>query len=172
MSTLYVDNLEPNLGSRVMAAGHVVQAKQAVDTTEVEVSSAGGGTTWHDGGAVVTITPTAASSKVLILNSAGGIHSPATSGSVGCRILRNINGGGWNVVSQRARQGYGGAALGTYYGVSWDYNYLDSPNTTSSVQYKIQFNMEKAGNLRYNSDDGSYSPATSESSLIVMEIAQ
>ena len=142
MSTLYVDNLEPNLGSRVMAAGHVVQAVQATSTTNVQVTTAGGGTTWHDGGATVTITPTAASSKVLILNSVTGIHNPVSSGSLGCRILRNVDGGGWDVVSQRSRQGYGGSSLGTYYGVNWDYNYLDSPNTTSQVQYKVQFNME------------------------------
>jgi len=172
MSTLYVDNLQPNLGSRVMAAGHVVQAKQAASTTYLEISSGGGGTTWHDAGAIVTITPTATSSKVLILNSATGIHNPTTSGSIACRILRNVNGGGWNVVTHRARQGYGGSGLGTYYSVQWDYNYLDSPNTTSSVQYKIQINMEAGGNLRYNSSDSTYSPQTSESSLIVMEIAQ
>ena len=172
MSTLYVDNLEPNLGSRVMAAGHVVQAVQATSTTNVQVTTAGGGTTWHDGGATVTITPTAASSKVLILNSATGIHNPVSSGSLGCRILRNVDGGGWDVVSQRSRQGYGGSSLGTYYGVNWDYNYLDSPNTTSQVQYKVQFNMESGGNIRYNSIDNNYSPQTSESSLIVMEIAQ
>ena len=171
MSTLYVDNLEPNLGSRVMAAGHVVQAKQAASTTYLEITS-GSATTWYDGGATVTITPTAANSKVLILNSATGIHNPTSSGSIGCRILRNVNGGGWDVVSHRARQGYGGSSLGTYYSVNWDYNYLDSPNTTSSVQYKIQINMESGGNLRYNSTDNSYSPTTSESSLIVMEIAQ
>lgn len=172
MSTLYVDNLEPNLGSRVMAAGHVVQAKQATDTTEVQVTSAGSGTTWHDGGATVTITPTAANSKILILNSAAGIHSPSSSGSVGCRILRNVNGGGWEIVSSRSRQGYGGSSLGTYYGVSFDYKFLDSPNTTLSVQYKMQFNMEAGGNLRYNGDDNQYTPTTSESCLIVMEVAQ
>jgi hypothetical protein len=171
MSTLYVDNLQPNLGSRVMAAGHVVQVVQATSTTNLTVSSGGGGTTWNDAGAIVTITPTVASSKVLVLNSGAGIFSATVAGSCGCRILRNINGAGWNVVSQRARQGYS-AALGGYLPINWDYNYLDSPNTTSSVQYKIQINMEENGNIRYNSDDGSYSPTTSESSLIVMEIAQ
>ena len=70
MSTLYVDNLQPNLGSRVMAAGHVVQVVQATSTTNLTVSSGGGGTTWNDSGATVTITPTVASSKVLVLNSA------------------------------------------------------------------------------------------------------
>lgn len=171
MSTLYVDNLEPNLGSRVMAAGHVVQAKQATSTTEVQVTS-GSPTTWYDGGATVTITPTAANSKILILNSATGIHYPTNSGSLGCRILRNVNGGGWDIVSSRARQGYGGSALSTYYSVNWDYKFLDSPNTTSSVQYKMQFNMEVGGNIRYNGNDSQYTPNTSESSLIVMEIAQ
>lgn len=177
MSTLYVDNLEPNLGSQVEIpdmkplAGSVVQVVQATNTTELTLTTSGA-TTWYDAGAVVTITPTAASSKVLVLNSAAGIHNPTASGSIACRILRNVNGGGWDVVSHRARQGYAGSSLGTYYSVQWDYNYLDSPNTTSSVQYKIQINMEAGGNLRYNSTDSTYSPQTSESSLIVMEIAQ
>ena len=39
MSTLYVDNLEPNLGSRVLAAGHVVQVVQATHTTQTELTT-------------------------------------------------------------------------------------------------------------------------------------
>lgn len=39
MSVLYVDNLQPNLGSRVMAAGHVVQVKQASSNSRFTTQS-------------------------------------------------------------------------------------------------------------------------------------
>jgi hypothetical protein len=62
MSTLYVDNLQPNLGSRVMAAGHVVQVVQTNDGTHGSVTS----TSYTSTPITATITPTSTTSKVLI----------------------------------------------------------------------------------------------------------
>ena len=63
MSTLYVDNLQPNLGSRVMAAGHVVQVVSAETNSQVQNTT----TSYIDTGLTATITPTSASSKIAIL---------------------------------------------------------------------------------------------------------
>lgn len=181
MSTLYVDNLEPNLGSQVAIpdlkplAGSVVQVVQGTNTTELTLTA--GGVVWTNAGAQVNITPTSSSNKILILNSAAGIYNQSTSGSHSIRIVRNLNDGNGDTVTDayRTRQGYGGTELGGYAGISWDINYLDSPNTTNQITYKIQIAQERAGNLRYNSNDGSseYGGKNwSRSMLILMEIAQ
>ncbi len=65
MSTLYVDNLQPNLGSRVMAAGHVVQVISNQSTTNPTWSS-GGGDSAYSNVLSATITPSSASSKIKI----------------------------------------------------------------------------------------------------------
>ena len=101
MSTLYVDNLQPNLGSRVMAAGHVVQVVQAASTTYLETTTSG---SWLNVGAVATIVPTSTTSKILLSNSATGIVRADTNLSIGMRLLRNVNGGGWDVASSNGMQ--------------------------------------------------------------------
>ena len=172
MSTLYVDNLQPNLGSRVMAAGHVVQVVQATSTTNTTLTA--GGIVWTNAGSAASITPASTSSKILILHSASGIVNQATSSSLGIRIVRNLNDGNGDTVTpaSRSRQAYDGNESGGYSPIMWDINYLDTPNTASQVTYKIQIAQENAGNVRFNDSDGSFSPTTSMSSLILMEIAQ
>ena len=61
MSTLYVDNLQPNLGSRVMAAGHVVQVVEGSSGTFHTFNGVSG---WLD--LTASITPTSASSLILV----------------------------------------------------------------------------------------------------------
>jgi hypothetical protein len=97
-----------------------------------------------------------------------------TSSSLGLRVLRNLNDGNGYTVTQasRARQGYHGSQSGGYSPVNWDINYLDSPNTANQVTYKVQIAQENAGNVRYNTSDSDFTPNTSMSSLILMEVAQ
>ena len=75
MSTLYVDNLEPNLGSRVMAAGHVVQVARVTDNTTTTLAPGSGDFT------VVSLnfTPTSSSSLIRI----GWSHGQSTRVSLG-----------------------------------------------------------------------------------------
>ena len=62
MSTLYVDNLEPNLGNAVHAAGHCVQSKHyEIGGSAVNVATA----TWTEF-ASVTFTPKYANSHIHI----------------------------------------------------------------------------------------------------------
>ena len=180
MSTLYVDNLQPNLGSEVEIpdlkplAGSVVQVVQATSTTSLTLTA--GGVVWTNAGAALNITPTSASNKILIFNSAAGIVNQSSSGSLSIRLVRNLNDGNGDTVTDayRTRQGY--QANGQdYIPMNWDINYLDSPNTTNQVTYRIQIAQEATGNLRYNDTDGSsgYGGKNwSRSMLIGLEIAQ
>lgn len=178
MSTLYVDNLQPNLGSQVEIpdlkplAGSVVQVVQATSTTILELTA--GGVVWTNAGSAASITPTSSSNKILIMNSAGGIYNQSTSGSFGIRIVRNLNDGNGDTVTpaSRSRHGFGGSEFGGYASINWDIKYLDSPNTTNQVTYKVQIAQENAGNVRYNDYDNQFSPSSSMSMLILMEIAQ
>jgi len=128
MSTLYVDNLQPNLGSRVMAAGHVVQVVPMTSSSVVYSGSEG----VYSTGVTGSITPTSTTSKILIAGSIGNEVYTGNYPAVYNRIVRN------------------GSILKTwvlrsYLGNSGIHNinespifYLDSPNSTSSLTYEIQ----------------------------------
>lgn len=131
MSTLYVDNLQPNLGSRVMAAGHVVQVVQATYSTETSSIS----TTFSDTGLSASITPTSTSSKVLILFSLGssGVNNTAAEARGYYRLMQ-----GSTELYRMDIRSYDYGNSGSISFVAHGQSFLDSPATTSSVTYKIQ----------------------------------
>ena len=163
MSTLYVDNLEPNLGSRVMAAGHVVQVVEQDNTTETITSS----TSFVDTSLLATITPSSTSSKILIVISASffGESGSLTSFTGSANVTRN----GTSVKEFNRVVNIRAAAAGglTGYGSQGSIVFLDSPSSTSALTYKLQLNCSDANiNVRINKD------GVSRSSITLMEIAQ
>jgi len=160
--------LDASGGTLVPSAGAVIQVVQEASTTHLETSSSG---SWIDVGGVLTITPTSSNSKVYLINSATGIANAIINFSIGMRLLRNINSGGWDEITRRARQAYFGSGVGSYAQVHYGYNYLDSPSTNQSTQYKAQIYLTASTNTRYNSRDSAFNPNTSESTLVAMEIA-
>jgi hypothetical protein len=169
MSSLQVDSISSMGGGHVDGAGRVLQVVQADKTTRLETTA---NLVWIDCGAVLSITPTFSNSKVYLSNSATGIMRATGHLTVALRLLRNVNGGGWDIVIHRARQGYtdvDGDFVPIHYGIE----YLDSPNTTLPTEYKIQIYLTISGsNVRYNDVDAGVSPDTSKSTLIAQEIAQ
>jgi hypothetical protein len=184
MSTLYVDNLQPNLGSQVEIpnlkplAGSILQVQQSVLTT----TWAGGGnaTTFYTTPLTVTLTPANANSKFLI------------------EVSASIGSGYWEIQGRFRRNGTAigiGDARGSraratfvdnrYEGQSSVRNawgtvtasYLDSPATSSDCTYDLQLNGYSSFvvGLNYNpyadSDNADYF-ATPISTLTVTEIAQ
>ena len=157
MSTLYVDNLQPNLGSRVMAAGHVVQVVQTTlppttsitSSTRVDVMSA-------------SITPTSTSSKILAV-----VHlSDTGQNNVGVSygafwLMRDST----DIIKFTGQVGYTGGTASNSVG-SCSTSYLDSPSTTSSVTYKVQgSNVSGTGTIEVGASN-------STSTITLMEIAQ
>ena len=134
-----------------LPAGHVLQAvTDTLTATESWGSSTGGWQAIGTSGCEVTITPSAASSKILIIYSCGGLNSnngntPAT------RIYRSISGGtasaplvatsvGSRLAAQTLSPGYVGGDLGSgQCGFDTGSHFLDSPNTTSAITYSIQW---------------------------------
>lgn len=155
MSTLYVDNLEPNLGSRVMAAGHVVQGVQGTGQNAVLVTTS---QTFVASGVKVLITPTSASSKIHL---SGWLHVYKSVGiHYQCALHRN----GVNLMGAFGNGGSDNDAGTAHYDapISW----VDSPNTTSEVTYELYLKGRETCSFTVN-DGGNYT-----SNLVAMEIAQ
>ena len=181
MSTLYVDNLQPNLGSRVMAAGHVVQVVQGtLGSTATGTTS---GNTFYDCGLSATITPTSSSSKILISYT---IHMGTGSYQAKSRIVRDST-----VVGIGTQEGSrtGASSVSNFYddnGTTMQYQYqpqgityLDSPASSSALTYKIQvstyhtvfWSVNRGYTFQQDTTYGAYD-AIPLSVITLMEIAQ
>ena len=161
MSTLYVDNLQPNLGSRVMAAGHVVQVVQHVNTTGISKS----GSTVTATGIAASITPTSTSSKILIMYDLQyHIDTSPSSGGLGLRIHRDgtfIAGDDTGYRSAYSQL----SASGTRPRGRASFTYMDSPSTTSSTTYEIYC-------MAWDAATSYISEGNAPSTITLMEIAQ
>lgn len=151
VGTLTVNGVAP-------VSGKVLQVVSAYYSGSTSNSTA----TYADTGLTATITPTSATSKILILvNQAGVGKSNTNAGSgVNVKLLRNstdlitfalyagwTNSVSWNVVGTQST------------------SYLDSPATTSAITYKTQFSNPAAASFAYVQNQGDTSTIT------LMEIA-
>jgi hypothetical protein len=117
--------------------GKVLQVVQATYATELDVTS----TTYTDSGLTASITPSSATSKVLIIVSQACqvFRSSATQARGAINLMRGATeivfkaGDSMSVEGATATVGYAG---------SQSFSYLDSPATTSATTYKTQ---QKAG---------------------------
>lgn len=111
--------------------GKVLQVVNATYNTQTSNTN---GTTYEDTGLSATITPSSASSKVLVFVSQSGVAKTGSNIGVMLRLLR----AGSSILEFESGVGYnGGGGLNSIGGVSL--NYLDSPATTSATTYKTQF---------------------------------
>lgn len=186
MTTIYVDNIAPNLQSKVSApnltlpTGSMIQVQSTNMTSHQTI----GGQTFVEISALTTsITPSSSSSKIYInVNvNTGAAHDDCYTQF---RVQRVISGSGTNLGV--------GDALGSCSQVSWQNNnpythaiyenhssswsYLDSPNTTLPITYKILVRpMENTTartiliNRPSNTTDGNR--GSTSSTLTLMEIA-
>ena len=126
------------LGKARLPTGSVLQVVQANTSTQVSSSSA----TFVDTGLTATITPSSATSKILVLVSQNGLKKSSTVSS-NC-IDINLVRGATNLLSPAV-----GAILETNTTVdnsgAGSINYLDSPATTSATTYKTQFASRNGG---------------------------
>ena len=111
------------------------------------------------------ITPSATSSKVMIIVSLAGVghHSSCEGGAV--RITK----GGSELKQFTESSGYDNNTSANFYASSDNCVYIDSPNTTSATTYAVEAKrLNSAGAWRLNSDSGA--SGGSYSSITVMEI--
>jgi hypothetical protein len=114
--------------------GKVLQVVSAATSTQASLTS----TSYADTGITATITPTLATSKILVLISATYLSYRDTTGTVvqtKAQILRGATQIYENLIATQIE----GASAGTMYtGSTAGYTYLDSPATTSATTYKLQ----------------------------------
>jgi len=143
-------------------AGNVIQVVNATYATQVNSTS---GSTWVDTGISATITPTSSSSKILVLVSANGLQKNNTLNggtAVSLQLLRVstviTNIGNDNSSTDSVSPRYNTTSAST--------SYLDSPSTTSSTTYKVQFN-----NARDAADTVTVQFNGARSTITLLEIA-
>jgi hypothetical protein len=142
--------------------GKVLQVVQAVTTTETTITS----TSLTDTTITATITPTSATSKILVMiTSHAASYRDADGQYSGAAVLR-----GATTIMNYATDKFGGIGAG---GATFMFNrrfvtinYLDSPATTSATTYKLQASISTTANSAYLTFQGSSSPST----IILMEI--
>ena len=138
--------------------GQVVTA-----TTTSGTATAGSG--WVDvTGLSVTITPTSASSKILIVSSFGTISSSGGASSYFAGFVQLVRGS--TSLQTEFVGGYypGGATTNTASYDAYSIQYVDSPATTSATTYKMQINNV------FSINQFSANPATSSIQISAMEI--
>lgn len=129
-SSLAAANLTGTIAAARMPAGSVLQVVNAVYSTYVITSS----TSYVDTGFSATITPSSASSKVLVLANVPDTHNNSSTSLLYLNIVRAST----QIIEFVKHGDYiaTSASLVTYGGST---SYLDSPATTSATTYKIQF---------------------------------
>ena len=170
MGTLTVDNL--NLaGTAVTQVGKVLQVQSAfksdtdstTSTSDVAIS-----------GLSLTLTPASTSSKVLVQFDVGtmGNHGSA---HMFYTVYRSIGGGGYSAIGQGTGGGSYNYAAGTYASSSNNYDavghcFLDSPNTTSEITYKLYFRSSSGSYTMYINRRAGDDLFRGSTSLICMEV--
>jgi hypothetical protein len=141
------------------SSGRVLQVVNATYSTAVSSSTS----TYVDTGLTATITPSSATSKVLVIVDQTGLFKQTTNTVLGLKLLRGStqlaiieDGGGYT--NSTGTSEFGGAGI----------NYLDSPATTSATTYKTQFrNSQNAASVAVQAAV----VGSSTSTIVLMEIA-
>jgi hypothetical protein len=142
-------------------SGRIIQSLQYSTTTTVFQTSA----TYATTGLTGTITPTSASSKILVLVSQNGLSKEQADTYGRLRLVRTLSGvtttlsefekSFSRLAGSPAIMGVGGASL----------SYIDTPNTTSSITYRTEVQNANAAGFVSVQQQGS------ESTLILIEVS-
>jgi hypothetical protein len=135
--------------------GKVLQVVQGTYSTETTTTSS----SFSDTGLTATITPSAASSKILAFVMQNGSTKEANN-SITVKLLRDST----TILASQDYTFYTNTSI-VFFGII-NLSYLDSPATTSAVTYKTQFASPQSGSVTVNKNGS----ATSLSTLVLMEI--
>ena len=139
--------------SAILPAGSVIQVVQAVSTTQTVV-----GTSATACSPTVTITPASASNKILVKFNTGGMANGDMNG-IRLQINRDTT-----VIKYSVRYAFN--TQSAWAACPIDYEFLDSPSTTSATTYTlVAYKQSDAGGFEINSSGG-----TDSSTAIAMEI--
>jgi len=156
-----------------LPTGSVLQVVSTTSTSNASTANTTG-TTYVASGFIVTITPSSATSKVLLLCSSAIGNSVGGAG-MSAQFYRSIGGGGYSSIGAGAQvTGYLNNITYVSYQVNmFGIHYLDSPATTSSISYQLYFqgnNGTPTGTCYLNgrNNDGGQQP---QLNITAMEIS-
>jgi hypothetical protein len=135
-------------------AGSVIQVVTSTSTTPTTTTS----TSFVDAGLSVSITPSSASNKVFVLVYPGTSSVDTDNNAISFQILR----GATNIAYTSNHLFFSGTSITRR--AAFMVSVLDSPNTTSSTTYKLQF-LSRLGNTVATNTSGD------TASITLMEIA-
>jgi|TARA_R100001510_G_scaffold34310_1_gene30792 hypothetical protein len=169
------------------STGKILQAVNVFKGNRFTTSS----TSWTDiTDLSISITPSATSSKILLMCSMGaaGVNKSNLDYGNGIRVMRDIGGAGYSNDNKLNGATDGNRDRITFKGHGWAYNNdhmpggvgfngVDDPSTTSAVTYKVQVICQSSsyafvlnGNIT-SGNNSSIAQGRSMTSLIAMEIA-
>jgi len=151
-------------------AGAVLQVASTTKTDTFTTTS----TSFTDvTGLSVSITPSSASSKILVMCNVNGSVTGSTF-KAGLRLLRDSTAISIGDASGSRSRGFGQLSAPSYQMLSSSITFLDSPSSTSSITYKIQL-LSQSGSTavinRTGDDADQAETLRTVSSITVMEIA-
>ena len=165
---------------RTHSAGEIIQTQAFVYTAVTETYNTRG---FNATPVTKQITPASASNKILVMATlTAGNHSLGEGAAF--KVMRSINGGTYAAADATGADAGGGSVQGAVGGL-YDQNltehadcrsiqFLDAPNTTSTVDYKLYvylWDTSKPVLLNRPNTASSGEHITGASSLVLMEIA-
>ena len=167
-----------NLSFDAAGGGKVLQVVSATKLDTASTANSSGTTHVAIAGLQPQITPSATTSKVLVMINCKFSISTAN-GDTSLKLFRSVGGTETEIFSGTAE----GSRQGNIWGIA-DYNsttevipvsshYLDTPNTTSQITYILKWQSQsQAVYINRSGQDGNFSTShRNSSSVIVMEIA-
>ena len=135
-----IGSIGSTIAKSVLPAGTVLQVVQSTTTARIETSS----TTYQATGLIASLTPTSATSKILVSVSGGGGWSNSIGGGLDNKLYRQIASGGYSALTAQLQdwEFYGSASSVIS---PHSFIYLDSPATTSQVFYQPYFRTNPSG---------------------------
>ena len=170
MSELRTNRIVPRDGLPSGSSGGIIQIKQTVVTSTKSTTS----TSFENiSGLAVSITPTRADSKIMLMaqlslsqeNWVKRIHLLITGGNAATNYIGDDGTGVESALTICTRVNDGYAQLPAYL------NYLDSPSTTSSVTYQVQWRVEANTGYLNRSHGGDSLSGLNASTITAMEVS-
>jgi hypothetical protein len=147
---------------RLNRAGNILQVVNSVYTSGTVSSSS---STYADTGISASITPSLSSSKILIFVNVIGCYKGTNNTYLRLKLLRQST----DLIEFENLGGYTATATDNAIG-SCSANYLDSPATTASTTYKVQF-ASGANNAAAIINGSPGGGVTTSSTITLMEVA-
>ena len=163
------DQIKNSSGKPILnSAGSVLQIQSSVSTAASTIT----GTSYADiPSMTATITPSSTNSKILVQVSFGAMGSSGTSHGCLMKLLR-----GSTEIGQGASADTHNVFMQNYFGATnryWSISHMfvDSPSSTSSLVYKMQWEMTGTGETFYINRRGIDNYARLSSTFLLTEIA-